>query len=112
MAANKLFFSQEALDLWMEDEKIDFDGEILTLLANGKQAKIDAAVHFTAEVADGGDAEQLVDKVITIEKVVELGGDHSADSVILEDNAYEVVEGFMAEPIGDACEALEQLAQG
>jgi hypothetical protein len=111
MAANRLFFPQEALDLWMEDEKIDFDGDTLTLLSNGKQARIESAVHLTAEVAEGGDAEQLVGKVKTTEQIVEIGGDHSAGSVILGDNAYEVVEGFTAEPIGDAGSALEQLAQ-
>ena len=60
--------------------------------------QLESAVRFTAEVAEGGDAERLVGRVKTLTQVAELGGEHASASVVLGDNAYEVVEGFLASP--------------
>lgn len=100
MAKNAMFVSQETLDRWLTEERVEVEGERMTLLPEGQRFELTSAVHFVAEVADGGDEAQLVGRVKSLEAVAELGGEHYADSVILEDNAYEVVEGFLGESLG------------
>lgn len=99
MANNRVFFPQEAFDLWLEEGKISLDADVLTLQPEGQRFNVTSALRFTAEVADGEDEAGLVGKVKSLEQVAELGGEHCADSVVLGNNAYEVIEGFLGEPI-------------
>ena len=55
------------------------------------------AVQFVAEVAETNHRHGLVGKVKSHEQITALGGEHVADSVILGDNAYQVIEGFLGE---------------
>ena len=101
MPSNRLFVSQETLDLWMSEGRVEVDGETMTLNPEKRQFRLLTAVHFLAEVAGGGDVAALVGKVKGLEDVVGLGGEHCADSVVLGDDAYEVMEGFLGEPINE-----------
>ena len=101
MTANRVFFPQEALGAWLEEERIELDGEYMTLNPDGQRFKICSALRILSEVAEGSDPHGLVGKVKTLEAIGELGGEHYADSVLLGDNAYEVVEGFLGEPQHD-----------
>ncbi len=97
MGANRVFFPQQTLDEWLEQGHIALVGDELTIGAAGRNLRLHGAVHFVAEVAGSEDGNALVGKVKTHEQVAELGGEHVADSVILGDNAYQVVEGFIGE---------------
>jgi hypothetical protein len=100
MTDHRLFVSQETLDVWMTEEHVSVDGEILTL-SGGQRFQLKTALHFLEEVAGGGDDAQLIGKVKDLDQLGELGGEHCADSVILDESAYQVVEGFLGEPIFD-----------
>ncbi len=100
MTDHRLFVSQETLDVWMTEEHVSVDGEILTL-SGGQRFQLKTAVHFLEEVAGGGDDAGLIGKVKDLDQLGELGGEHCADSVILDESAYQVVEGFLGEPIFD-----------
>jgi hypothetical protein len=97
MGANRVFFPQQTLDEWLEQGHIALVGDELTVSSAGRHLRLHGAVHFVAEVAGSEDRNALVGKVKTHEQVGELGGEHVADSVILGDNAYQVVEGFIGE---------------
>jgi hypothetical protein len=97
MGANRVFFPQQTLDDWLEQGRIALVGDELTIGAAGRNMRLLGAVHFVAEVAGTEDRNTLVGKVKTHEQVTELGGEHVADSVILGDNAYQVIEGFIGE---------------
>jgi len=120
MGVNRVFLPQEALDAWMEKGRIEVEGEEMQLQPDGQRFKLKTALHFMEELAGGGDEAQLVGKVKDLEQVVELGGEHAYDSVILGDNAYTVVEGFVGEPIvvedpiasGDSLAAAAAAATG
>ncbi len=101
MATNRVFVSQETLDLWMSDGRVEVDGETMTLNPERQRFRLTTAVHVLAEVAGGGDEARLVGKVKGLEAITALGGEYASASVILGDNAYEVVEGFLGEPIYD-----------
>ena len=97
MAANRVFFPQQALDTWLESGRAALVGDELTFLPEGRRFRLTSAVRFTAEVAEGRDPHDLVGKVKDLEQLAALRGEHCAESVIIGDNAYDVVEGFFGE---------------
>lgn len=96
---HRLFVPQDTLDLWMSEEHVDVDGEVLTLRQGGQRFQLKTAVCFLEEVTEGGDEAKLLGKVKDLEQLGELGGEHVSDSVILGEAAYQVAEGFVGEPI-------------
>ena len=98
VADHRLFVSQETLDIWMTDGRVDVEGEVMTLLPDRQRFQLKTALHFLEEVAGGGDDAELIGKVKDVEVLLEMGGEHVADSVILNDSAYQVTEGFLGEP--------------
>lgn len=106
MGKNRVFFPQQALDSWLEQGRIALVDDEMTLKPDGQRYRLVSAIRIMAEVAEGNDPHGLVGKVKTIEQIGELGGDHQADSLVLGDNAYQVIEGFL----GDANEDNERSA--
>lgn len=101
MQKSRVFVSQETLDKWLSEEHVEVDGEIMTLLPARNRFRLTTAVHFLREVAEGGDQQSLVGKVKDLDQVARLGGDYSSGTVVIGDDAYEVVDGFLGEPIAD-----------
>jgi hypothetical protein len=96
-ATVKLFLPQATLEEWAGAEKADFrDGKLI--LTEGKGASYAAfpAVHFKALVS-GNDDKKLVAKVKSHDQLKALGAEHFADSVLMGETAYEVIEGFLTE---------------
>jgi hypothetical protein len=98
MAACRLFLSQEALERWIGEGRAKIDGEELTDTTTGQKFRLITGVRFLAELT-GSDAAQLVGKVKDVEQLEALHAEHMRDSVILGDNAYNVVEGFVGTPV-------------
>jgi hypothetical protein len=99
---NRAFMAQETLDVWLAGERVSLDGEVLTLLPGAQNSQAPAfllttAVYFQAEVTTGEDPLGLCGTVKTLAKVLELGGEHAAGSVVIGDNAYEVRDGFVGD---------------
>jgi len=103
MASNRVFFPQDALELWMADGRAEVAGDHMTL--DGLRFSLATGLRIVSEVTGEPDTAQLVGKCKTLEQITELGGEHCADSVVLNDNAYEVVEGFLAQPEPDSAGA-------
>jgi hypothetical protein len=95
-----LFVSQTMLDSWTEQGKIDFVGNVMTLLSGegkGRSYALDPAVKFLKVEGDEPDAHQLIRKVKSDTQLREMGADHVDASVIYKDVAYQVEPGFLAE---------------
>lgn len=99
MSANRVFFPQQALDEWLDDGRVTLTGDELSIGGDGQHFRLEGALHFVADVADTGDPHQLVGKVKTLRDVAALQGEHCADSVVLGESAYQVVEGFLGDPL-------------
>jgi hypothetical protein len=120
MGANRLFFPQEALDTWLDEGRVVLDGDMLTLNPEGQRFELEGAVRFLEEVTGSGDTKELVGKVKTKAQLAELEGELCADSVVLGDNAYQIVEGFvgvllpggMSIAMGDTMFAATRAATG
>lgn len=98
MPSNRLFLPQETLTEWLDAERIGLDGEVMTLVPEGQRFHLKTAVHFIADLTESGDNQQVLGKVKDLDQLSALSGEHSMDSVIFGDDAYQVVEGFVAEP--------------
>lgn len=101
MRSNRVFLPQEALHAWLDDGRIALDGEIMTLKPEGQRFRLTTAVRFIADLTESGDQQQVLGKVKDLDQLGEMSGEHSMDSVIFGDDAYQVVEGFAGDPILD-----------
>ncbi|MDQ3036504.1 MAG: hypothetical protein M3Y87_29165 [Myxococcota bacterium] len=99
MGLNRLFVSQAKLDQWLSDSLVEVDGETMTTQPDGNRFELRTAVLFTEELTGEGDPHSLVGRVKDLDQITELGGEYASGSVILGDNAYTVVEGFVGDPI-------------
>ena len=92
---NRVFFPQSAVDQWGIDGKIDLVSGELILLADGRRYKVDEAVHIVAEVTGANEEHKIVGKVKLKRALDEVGAEILQDSMILGDNAYDIVPGWM-----------------
>lgn len=94
MPTSRVFVPQEALEAWLSAGRVHMVGE--TLFVDGQAFGLESAVRFMTEVAGGNDEQDLLGRVKTLAQITDLGGEHCSASVVLGDNAYEVIEGFLA----------------
>jgi hypothetical protein len=111
MGKNRVFFPQAALDQWLGDGKVDLSGEELTILAEARRYRILEAAHVVREVTGETDAYELVGKVKTRAFLHELGAELLENSMVLGDNAYDIVPGFLGAPVGTFEEHLAGAAR-
>src|SRR5438309_471528 len=87
--ADYLFVPQAVLDKWSEQGKVSVEGQVLTLLAEGRSFQLTSAVRFLKMEA-GEDSARLLQKVKTTESLRQMGAEQYMDSVILGESAYPV----------------------
>lgn len=100
----RAFFPQTALDEWVSENRVDIKGEELTLKAEGRRFRIIEAVRVVREVTGADDPHELLGRVKTRAFLMELGAELLEGSMILGDNAYDVVQGFIGAPLGSFSE--------
>src|SRR5450432_1826340 len=94
--ADYLFVPQSVLDKWSEQARIQVDGDVLTILGDGKHFALTSAVRFMKMEA-GEDSAGLLQKVKTTDALKQMGAEHYMESVILGEVAYQVQQGFLAD---------------
>ncbi len=98
--AGLLFVSQAMIDSWADQGRIDFVGNVMTMLSGegrGRSYELEPAVRFLALLGADQDPHQLLKKVKSLVQLKELGAEAIDSSVVLGDVAYEVEPGFLAE---------------
>jgi hypothetical protein len=106
MRPNRVFFPQPILDALIADERVDITGTEMLLRDEGRRYIISEAVHVLRDAAGGGDRSGLLGKVKTRDQLIDLGAEVFESSMILGDDAYDVVPGFVGTPIGAAPAAI------
>lgn len=97
----KLFLPHKTLEEWSLSEKADLvDGKLLV-----KDSKtthpVSPAVHFS-KLVSGEDTQGLLGRVKDAAQLSALNAEHFADSCIIGEAAYEVVEGYVTEVVAAA----------
>jgi len=98
--AGLLFVSQAMIDSWADQGRIDFVGNVMTMLSGDGRDRsyaLEPAVRFLALLGADTDPHQLLKKVKSLAQLKELGAEAIDASVVLGDVAYEVEPGFLAE---------------
>lgn len=99
MGENRLFWPQEMMDEWIVDEKASIKDDLLTIIDDNLTYKLSQAVHFIADVGDGDDVHSLIGKVKELDALAKMDSEHYMDSVLINDSAYQVVQGFTGIPV-------------
>jgi hypothetical protein len=100
MGKNRVFFPVRALDLWIGEGKVELSADELTIKGEDRRYRILEAARVVAEVSGAPDANELVGKVKSRQFLLELGAELLETSMLLGENAYEVVPGFLGSPVG------------
>jgi hypothetical protein len=109
-----LFVSQAMLDSWAGQGKIDFVGNVMTVLAGegaGRSYALEPAVRFLQVLGADADPNALLHKVKSVRQLREMGAEPAEDSCILGDVAYQVDPGFLAEAAALEAAATARAAQ-
>ncbi|HQY64845.1 MAG: hypothetical protein IPQ09_02670 [Myxococcales bacterium] len=95
---NRFFFPQQALDEWIVDGRIELANGELTIVSEGRVYRVAEAVRVLVEVTGAEDENELVGRVKSLAFLQELGAELLEGSMLIGDNAYDVVPGFTAVP--------------
>ena len=98
----RLFLPEATLEEWAAEGRADLkDGKLFVDSSNAPFG-VAPAVHFLRLVS-GTDAKHLLSKVKTSVQLEQMGAEQLSDSVIVGEDAYQVVAGYVAEvPAGGA----------
>ena len=95
---NRVFFPQAALDEWLADERVDLKNDELALKGESRRFRIIEAVRVLREVTGADDPHELLGRVKSCAFLNELGAELLETSMIIGDNAYDVLPGFVGAP--------------
>ena len=96
---SRLFISIERLDAWTAEGRASFEQDRMTLTELGRSFTMTPAVHFVAVSGSDHDPNDLIGLVKSKDILGEMGAEQLSSSVIYRDTAYDVVDGFIGEPL-------------
>jgi hypothetical protein len=92
----KLFLPQATLETWAAEGRADLREGKLFVGPEKASCPVAPAVHFS-RVVSGTDARKLIDTVKTPIQLEQMGAEQMSDSVIVGEDAYDVIQGYLAE---------------
>lgn len=102
---SRLFVSQELLDQWAGEGKVEIEGNTLKLQAERVSFEVQPGVRFV-KLAAGEDREQLIGRVKSEAQMNKLGAELYMSSVLVGEDAYDVQSGFLCEVPVHAAKAI------
>jgi hypothetical protein len=96
---SRLFISVDRLDAWTAEGRASLDGDRMILTELGRAFTMTPAVHFVQATGQDTDPNDLVGLVKSKPQLEAMGAEQLANSVIYNDTAYDVIDGFIGEPL-------------
>lgn len=96
---SRLFISVDRLDAWTAEGRAALEGDFMTLTELGRRFTMTPAVCFVKTMGSDDDPYDLVGRVKSKPQLDEMGAEQMASSVIYNDTAYDVIDGFIGEPL-------------
>lgn len=96
---SRLFISVDRLDAWTAEGRASLDGDRMILTELGRAFTMTPAVHFVNATGQDTDPNDLVGLVKSKPQLDAMGAEQLANSVIYNDTAYDVIDGFIGEPL-------------
>lgn len=97
---NRVFFPQIYLDESLTEARVELRNDELLIKTENRKYRIIEGIRVLREVSGSADGHELIGKVKSKAFLVELGAEILETSMILGDNAYDVVPGFVGAPMG------------
>jgi CheY-like chemotaxis protein len=94
--ANVLFIKHSVLETLEETKKGSVSSEQLLTLNNGAVYQLEAAIMLQTELSQNPDGKKYEGNIITYQEISDKNYDFYMDTIIIEDFAYSVDEGFKA----------------
>ncbi len=92
----RLFLPQPLLEEWASEERADLkEGRLVVPSEQASYAAAPAVLFL--KLVSGTDDKKLLAKVKTEEQLRSMGGEQMADSVLIGEDAYEVVPGYLTD---------------
>src|SRR5258708_33292708 len=108
---NRVFFPQSALDEWVANDRVDLTADELLIRAENRRFRVVEAVRVLREVTETPDPHDIIGTVKSKAYLAELGAEILEGSMIIGDNAYDIVPGFAGAPIGSFAEHQQAAPQ-
>lgn len=99
MRKSRVFFPQEVIDRWLALGEAELTGAELWLRSERRRYRVVEAVRIVREVSGTPDPFDMAGCVKTFAFVKELGAELLGDSMIVGENAYETVIGWLGTPL-------------
>jgi hypothetical protein len=96
---SRLFISVDRLDAWASEGRAALEGDKMTLTELGRMFSMIPAVCFVKTAGNDDDPYDLVGRVKSKPQLDEMGAEQLSNSVIYQDMAYDVIDGFIGEPL-------------
>ena len=96
---SRLFISVDRLDAWTAEGRASLEAGKMTLTELGRSFSMTPAVCFVSVAGSDGDPNDLLGRVKSKDALQAMGAEQLANSVIYADTAYDVVDGFIGEPL-------------
>jgi len=96
---SRLFISVERLDAWTAEGRALLKGNHMVLTELERGFSMTPAVCFVAATGQAVDPHDLVGRVKSKAQLEEMGAEQLFTSVIYGDTAYDVIEGFLGDPL-------------
>ena len=96
---SRLFISLERLEAWTAEGRAALEGDHMTLTELGRKFEMVPAVHFVRVTGQDHDPYDLLGRVKSKQALESMGAEQFASSVIYNDTAYDVVDGFIGDPL-------------
>jgi hypothetical protein len=99
MGKTRVFFPQTLVDRWVTTGEAALNGSELNVWREGTRYRLMEAVRVLREVTGTPDRFDVAGRVKTVGFVTELGAEVLGDSMVIGDNAFETVIGWLGTPL-------------
>jgi hypothetical protein len=96
---SRLFISVDRLDAWTAEGRASLEGNRMVLTELGRAFSMTPAVYFESATGSDEDPNGLIGLVKSKHALDEMGAEQLANSVIYNDMAYNIIDGFIGEPL-------------
>jgi hypothetical protein len=96
---SRLFISVDRLDAWTAEGRASLEGDRMTLTELNRAFAMVPAVCFVSTNGQADDPNDLVGRVKSKPQLEAMGAEQLSSSVIYGDTAYDVIDGFIGEPL-------------
>jgi hypothetical protein len=108
MGSSRVFFPQAVVDRWLAVGEAELNGAELWVHSERRRYRVVESVRIVREVTGLPDSFEIVGRVKSFGYVTELGAELFGDSMIIGENAYETVPGWLGVPLLPGADAARR----